>query len=611
MHQLVESGLDELSIVEANTNFLALASAGLSASRRADGVAIIGSLSPFSDQRADVARSSEREQGFSRLRRLYNQSVAFDPTAFPGDFHFVLWDAQRRRLTCSRDRLGVRPLFYRDFNDFIAVASNLRLLTKLGVEPPRPEEASIRRFLAAEGPAENNTYIRGVRRLAPGATLVREDSKLRVDAAAAFVRPSVRGRSDAAADFRETFEKAVRVRLGSADETASMLSGGLDSSAIVMIASDIFARSSSKPLRSVSIVFDATPEWNERKYIEEVLRAARCRATIVDAGGYAPFENFGEVLAEQGGLFLAPGLPLSRRVYALAASAGVKVLLDGHGGDEVVSQGWGRLHDLALEGAWLKLTNEVRDIYHGGRRDWHTWLLFYLKYGPLRKPVSMAHRLRSRFRRATGERQSRNSMGLMLPSQHSLFLEERGAPPVFEPPPGLSHEANDHYENLTDPGQAIALETLDASATAAGIEPRYPFWDADLINLCLSLESREKLEQGWSRLVMRRALPEIPAMVRWRRDKLDFSPHLAGGFLQHHRDLLDAIFRQRWRSLEISEYVDFQAAGAAYHQLLTKGPATGGAALQTIWRVVALALWLDTFGGNELDELTRSTAAMA
>jgi hypothetical protein len=60
MHQLVESGLDELSIVEANTNFLALASAGLSASRRADGVAIIGSLSPFSDQRADVARSSER-----------------------------------------------------------------------------------------------------------------------------------------------------------------------------------------------------------------------------------------------------------------------------------------------------------------------------------------------------------------------------------------------------------------------------------------------------------------------------------------------------------------------------------------------------------------------
>ncbi|TJX13431.1 MAG: asparagine synthetase B, partial [Mesorhizobium sp.] len=95
-------------------------------------------------------------------------------------------------------------------------------------------------------------------------------------------------------------------------------------------------------------------------FIDAVLDQQKTDPTLIPVGNYAPFAEFERVLEEQEGTFLAPGLTLTRGIYRTAGAKGIKVLLDGHGGDEVVSQGHGHLHELANGGRWLDLWREVR-----------------------------------------------------------------------------------------------------------------------------------------------------------------------------------------------------------------------------------------------------------
>src|SRR5256885_791866 len=77
-----------------------------------------------------------------------------------------------------------------------------------------------------------------------------------------------------------------------------------------------------------------------------------------------------------------------------------------------------------------------------------------------------------------------------------------------------------HFEGLSDPTYAWALEAADKSAAAFGLEARYPFFDRRLIEFCLALPAEQKLGQGWNRIVMRRATEGIlPSEIQWRPKK--------------------------------------------------------------------------------------------
>ena len=84
--------------------------------------------------------------------------------------------------------------------------------------------------------------------------------------------------------------------------------------------------------------------------------------------------------------------------------------------------------------------------------------------------------------------------------------------------PNSAHRERDgHYRILVQPMQAFALEVHDSAAAAFSIEKRYPFWDKRVVEFCLSLPAEQKLNHGWTRVVMRRAMEEIlPKKVQWR-----------------------------------------------------------------------------------------------
>jgi asparagine synthase (glutamine-hydrolysing) len=152
-------------------------------------------------------------------------------------------------------------------------------------------------------------------------------------------------------------------------------------------------------------------------------------------------------------------------------------------------------------------------------------------------------------------------------------------------------EREQHLNEISAPMQAHALEVLDKAAAGAGVEARYPFWDKRLVEFCLALPADAKLRDGWSRMVLRRAMDGVlPEAVTWRRDKFDFTVHLIRGMLAHHRPMLDQILFED--AVNIGGYVDLAAVTAAYRRMVKHAEAANGYDVQAVWRTAVLALWL-------------------
>jgi len=144
----------------------------------------------------------------------------------------------------------------------------------------------------------------------------------------------------------------------------------------------------------------------------------------------------------------------------------------------------------------------------------------------------------------------------------------------------------DHRARLEAGLVPFTLEV--ATAAASGLEPRYPFFDRRLVEFCLALPAEQKLSDGWTRIVLRRAMAGVlPDAVRWRSRKSDLSPAFAHSVLTFERKRLDEIVFAD--SSVVEPYVDMKRVRATWQ----RGLKTQNAAdLFAVWRVASLALWL-------------------
>jgi len=151
-----------------------------------------------------------------------------------------------------------------------------------------------------------------------------------------------------------------------------------------------------------------------------------------------------------------------------------------------------------------------------------------------------------------------------------------------------------HWEMINFPLYAHALEVADKSSAAFQVEARYPFFDRRLIELCLSLPSRLKLGQGWTRLILRRAMEGIlPETVRWRPDKANLSPNFFTRLVDRDHRLLESVIVED--PSEIEPYLDIPSLRHAYEEY-NRNPIERQEDSMTIFSAVNLALWLRTAG---------------
>ena len=511
------------------------------------------------------------------------------PEKLLGDFAFAIWDGRKQHLFLARDHFGVKPFYYYRSDRLFVFASEIKALFNIPEVPRRLNEARVADYLAPMMEDKTVTFYQEIFRLPPrhSMTVNREEARARSYWALDPAR-EVRFKSDAeyAEAFRQLFTEAVRCRLRSAFPVGSMLSGGLDSSSVVCVARALLREDGNQRLHTFSATFDDVPECDERGFINAVLAQGGLEPHFVRADRISPLTDLDRIFHHEDEAFWVPNLfMLWGGVYNAARQQGVRVLLDGCEGDITVSHGYAHLADLTRTGRWWALMTEVGGL--SKNLDASPWkILWRLGIRPVvPEPVVRTWRVLRKRQRPEHDINSitkpdfaRRYPGL---SQGIDDFSENPSRPVC-----LSTRS--HWDDLTSGFNAYALEVADKATAAFSIEPRHPFYDRRLAEFCLALPPEQKLHQGWTRVIMRRALAGLlPDEIAWRGSKANLSQNFARGLLAFERETLEDVILNDSQSIEA--YVDMAALRKTYDQYVSGGRYSDA---ETVWKAVTLASWL-------------------
>ncbi|QKC80452.1 lasso peptide isopeptide bond-forming cyclase [Mesorhizobium sp. NZP2077] len=531
------------------------------------------------------------------LMRAYLRWGETCPVYLQGDFAFAIWDDERKTLFCARDHFGVKPFYYHSTARRFVFASEIKPILAIGGSGAIISEHQIAGFLAGLPDDPQSTPYTDIFRLPAAHSLSATTHQVALRRYWQIEPSSRPMRANAAEEFGHLFEQSVKNRMRGTSAVGAMLSGGLDSSSIACVAGLQNAAGRKPKLPTFSLVFQKGSPSDERPFIDEVLKHNMVDGSMIAVDDYAPFAEFERILEEQEGPFLAPGLSLTRNLYTAASARGTKVLLDGHGGDEVVSQGYGYLHELAIAHRWLDLWREMRaasSLHGDGMLG--IYFTFLTVYGPawrIAKLRQMANRALNRLWQRPARAEQRPSwLGLVNPDLASRTdIVARFHRSGQMPPAARSSETLTHRWILSNGLVPHAFEVLDKAAANFGVEPRYPFWDKPLVEFCLALPGEQKLHNGFGRYVLRRAMEGIlPPAVQWRSDKIDFKSNLVSGMLRNHRDLLNRVLVSDAGLIE--SYINLPEVTAAYDRISRLPDQATLPDIQYVWRSAALSLWL-------------------
>ena len=250
-----------------------------------------------------------------------------------GMFAFAVWDSRQRMLLLARDRMGEKPLYYYAGPDAFVFGSELRALLSHPAVPRRLDLASLEHYLAFEYIPAPHSILAGVEKLPPGHVLtVSPGSKPHVARYwdLSFTPDSTVSEQEWQEALLSQLRASVRAQLVSDVPLGLFLSGGVDSSGIVALASLV---SSGRPVKTFSLGF-AERSYDERPFARAVARAYKTEHTEVEfsaADASELLERAGDLLDEP--LVDGSFLPIYR--LSQVARREVTVVLSGDGGDEL------------------------------------------------------------------------------------------------------------------------------------------------------------------------------------------------------------------------------------------------------------------------------------
>jgi asparagine synthase (glutamine-hydrolysing) len=513
------------------------------------------------------------------------------PNRLIGDFAFALWDRRRQRLFCARDPMGIKPFYYYWDGRKLLLASEIRQILKDPAVALEPNRQTVTALLLDRVPAAEETLYEGVSRLPPGCALVAEHGSIRTRPYWDFCAKSglrYRSEDQYVEHFRELFAEAVQSRLRSHGPVAALLSGGLDSSAIVGMAQELYRqrKASGAGFETYSLVFDTLP-CDERPYIEEVVRKWGLPANpfaVESEPGWLDFER----ALEYPDLLYRVNHYMMLGLLAQARRRGAKVCLWGLGGDDLLASGFFHLTDLARTGRFLELLRALREATGLYDCRLHELIRDYC-IAPF-VPASLKAWLRPLL--AFRGRRHR-----IVPRLYRRLLARAG-------PAELARHGRHEAHARTYVQRAMvnslrfgrlnpALAQMDLLGAHFSMEFRHPFCDRRIVEFILGLPAE------WAPLLLRekgmlrQALKEVlPDSVRERRDKADFTPCL-------ERELR---FRQVDRVESLIQNSRLAFLGLADRQRLynvfrdyRRAASPDVFEQRAIETVVALELWLQAF----------------
>lgn len=484
----------------------------------------------------------------------------------PGMFAFAIWDEKKQELFCARDRFGEKPFYYATGkNGEFIFASEIKQIIASGLVKPEIDKAQIAYYLKNGYIHPHKTIYKNIFNLKPAHTLILKNGKIKTQPYWTIpTETSQLSLEESIEKFRYLLDNAVKKQLVADVPVGSFLSGGLDSSTIVAVASKY-----KKNLKTLVYGYESG-DLNEMPYAKAIADKYETDHHILLDKKQKISETLKEVYSYMDEPLMDSSLLPTHLIFK-EASKNLKVVLSGDVGDE-------------LFGGYTFYKYNI-DLSQKG---------FYPAY------LSKMFLLANQFKNIGSERQHRaqyndtidyhqNKVRNYFTSSEikNLGLNEKipGQDFSFEP---TGKDFNDLMRiDLEKYVPGNMLLKGDRTSMYNSVEVRIPFLDIDFAEFCIQLPWQYKVNKSEDKIILRKAYSQMWTEEIAKRGKNGFAASVNEWFKETELQELSTNLLENRESF-IFNYLDFNEVQKKLNQQLQH------------WSLLVLALWFENNKKNLL-----------
>jgi asparagine synthase (glutamine-hydrolysing) len=454
-----------------------------------------------SDSDTEVALSAFMAWGRDALRR------------FNGMWALAIYDQARQTLFLSRDRFGIKPLYYTMERNRFAFASEIKQLLSLSHFSRAINKNMLADFLFWNFQTHTEqTFVENIHSLPPSGYLELNCRAL----AGAQATPGLYWQVEpedplpekqAVQRFYELLADSVRLRLRSDVPVGIKLSGGLDSSSLTCLAAP--SANQTGPLQTFTVVFE-DERFSEKSFAEEVIRQTDVQPTFLTLAGNQLAEDWHDFVWSMEEPFSSLSYYSNWKIYQLIKRFKVPVILNGQGGDELLL-GYDRYRAyntffLLQERAFGQMAREInlsRSFANLSVARQMAYVLYFLspQFRAMKRKWSASRYLSAGLQRVCRERRRATMSQTVARTRQQLQINDYFK---YQLPHLLRHE--------------------DRVSMFFAIESRIPFMDYRLFNFIIGQKTGLLIRDGYSKYILRESMKGVlPESIRLRVDKVGFS----------------------------------------------------------------------------------------
>ena len=427
---------------------------------------------------------------------------------FNGMWAFAIYDKQKNTLFCARDPYGVKPFYYLENEQHFSFASEIKsILTLPSYRPTASKKALQDYFWNSKIELEEEGFFKQINELLPGHELHYDLAAQKIKIKRYYVPEKTEGQNTPQ-ELKKALENAVRLRLRADVPLGFCLSGGLDSSSLLYLASQLQQQNEISSLSKGLHAFTAahhSPQ-DERSWAAQMIAHTNANWHISELTSEALIEALPKLIYHQDIPLLSTSTFAQSSVMKSAAQEGIKILIDGQGGDELFA------------GYQVFFPTFLKELFWTGQ-----FRMFFKEWQQLSNSPSSKKYVVQEWAK---------DVFSYLPASIQIWIRKSSHPNAHF----LSafntikrkrfQKLQDH---LAEYCQGHELKSLlrweDRCSMQYSIESRTPFSDdAHLLTLARSLPANALIKNGWSKFLLRKALDgDLPESISWRRDKKGFS----------------------------------------------------------------------------------------
>ncbi len=425
-----------------------------------------------------------------------------------GMWAFAIWDKKDKTFFCSRDRYGIKPLyFYKDENRLI-FGSEIKQILSCGVDKTVNDETIYDYLVFNFIDHTENTFFKNITKVQAGHMFTIKDNSFTLSRWYDLPENGyMENTKNLYSDFYDLLYDSIRLRLRSDVEVGSCLSGGLDSSAIVCIMHEILHNEGKPEMQKTYTACYDDPLIDERPFVEEVIKQTNSTKYYLfpDVNGFR--NDIDKMTYHQDEPYTGSTVFAQWSVFKKIHETGIKVVVDGQGSDEILL-GYFSFFPFHLKRNLLNPIKFISEFLGGvntSNLGYNKFIqnLIYFNTGSIR----YRHVLK-------------NSSAFVNPEFVSVHYRRD----IFNQMIAATSLESNRLSNLWNISIPSLLRYEDRNSMAFSVEARIPFLDHRLVEYIFSIPLDKLIHKGWTKHVLRESLKgKIPEDIRMRKGKLAFS----------------------------------------------------------------------------------------